>query len=154
RTCRSRGLVGRRARGLSCRSFGLSRRCRCGTGDYRRRVQARRPTESIGRLLRMAADRVTRDHADAEGDAMLGAWVDRLAELGEEFRTAQPFPLLVIDGFLEEGAADAILDEFPQIETMPRSNDYMFGEKREAPTLGDAGPAGKELYEFFLSDQF
>jgi len=85
---------------------------------------------------------------------MLGPWVDRLPELGEEFRNAQPFPLLVIDGFLDDDVADALLDEVPAIDAMPRSNDYMFGDKREAPTLGAGGPAGKRLYEFFLSDEF
>ncbi len=85
---------------------------------------------------------------------MLGPWLDRLPELGEEFRRGQPFPLVVIDGFLEADRADALLEEFPDIDAMPRSNDYMFGEKREAPTLGDTGPAGKELYELLLSDEF
>jgi 2OG-Fe(II) oxygenase superfamily len=86
--------------------------------------------------------------------AMLGSWVDRSDELGEEFRTAQPFPMLVIDDFLEAGVADGLLSEFPAIERMPRSNDYVFGDKREDATLAEAGPTCKMLFEFFVSDEF
>jgi len=85
---------------------------------------------------------------------MLGPWLDRLPELADEFANGQPFPLLVIDGFIDADVADGLLEEFPNIDSMKRSNDYMFGDKREAPTLADAGPTCKQLYEFFVSDEF
>src|SRR5215813_2713786 len=85
---------------------------------------------------------------------MLGPWLDRLPELADEFENAQPFPLLMIDGFLDDDLANGLLDEFPTIDGMKRSNDYMFGDKREEPTLAEAGPNCKQLFDFFVSDDF
>jgi hypothetical protein len=88
------------------------------------------------------------------GTAMLGPWLERLPEMAEAFRTAQPFPLLQIDGFLKENVADALLAEFPSIDGMAKSNDYVFGDKRQETALGEAGPVCRQLRDFFLSDEF
>ena len=44
---------------------------------------------------------------------MLNAWVERGAELREEFERADPIPLLVIDDFLDADTADGLVAEFP-----------------------------------------
>ena len=54
---------------------------------------------------------------------MFNAWIDRGAELAEEFRKASPFPVLVIDDFLDVATADALLAEFPAPDAMPKSRD-------------------------------
>jgi len=56
------------------------------------------------------------------------------ASYGARFVTAQPFPHVVIDGFLEPSFAQALLDEFPGFE---RGN-----------SIGDDGrPGGKSTFE-------
>jgi hypothetical protein len=85
---------------------------------------------------------------------MLGTWTQRLPELAEEFRTGTPFPLLVIDDFLVEDEATALLAEFPAIDAMPRSHDYVFGDKRETATFASAGPASRRYHDLLLSPEF
>jgi len=72
-------------------------------------------------------------------DEMLGPWIDRADELAGEFQTAKPFPLVVLDGFLNEAAAGGLVAEFPSVEGMARTNDYIFGDKRHEPNLAVAG---------------
>ena len=86
----------------------------------------------------------------AGGTAMFGSWVERLPGMAEEFRTAQPFPLLLIDGFLQDRVAEAVLGEFPAIEGMAKSNDYVFGDKHQATELAEAGPACSRLRDLFV----
>jgi hypothetical protein len=85
---------------------------------------------------------------------MLNAWVDRGAELREEFERADPIPLLVIDDFLDVETAEGLLAEFPAPDAMPRSRDYMFGDKRELSSVAEQGPVSKAFYEVLLGDQF
>jgi hypothetical protein len=85
---------------------------------------------------------------------MLGPWLDRLPALSDEFRNAEPFPLVMVDGFLDEPLADGLVEEFPSIDSMRRSNDYMFGDKRAEATLADAGPTCRKLYDLLVSDDF
>ncbi len=42
----------------------------------------------------------------------------RAAEIGERFRTAEPFPHVVIDGLLPDEVLKAVIAEFPSIEEM------------------------------------
>ena len=44
---------------------------------------------------------------------MLGPWAQDISSLPAEFASGDPFPLLVIDGFLEESFAEELLSEFP-----------------------------------------
>lgn len=85
---------------------------------------------------------------------MFGTWIDRGSELAESFRTASPFPLLVIDDFLDVGTADKLLEEFPSPQGMPKSRDYMFGDKHELSSVAEQGPASKEFYEALLGEPF
>lgn len=85
---------------------------------------------------------------------MLGEWKHQVDELAERFRTAEPYPVLVIDGFLEPEAAEALLSEFPAISAMKKSGDYIFGEKYESAALAGAGAATKGYHDLLLSDEF
>ena len=85
---------------------------------------------------------------------MLGAWAKDVPALAQEFESGEPFPLLLIDGFLEESFAEELLSEFPSIDAMNRTKDYVFGDKREEADFAKAGPACKAYYDFLLSDEF
>ena len=78
----------------------------------------------------------------------------RGAEFRESFEAARPFPLLVLDDFLVPELADALVAEFPTVEEMPRSRDYVFGNKHELSSIEARGPASAQLYAAMLSDQF
>lgn len=81
-------------------------------------------------------------------------WLDAVEDLRQEFRTADPFPLLVIDDFLVPAAAQQLLEEFPAPEAMPHSRDYVFGNKRELSSLEGSGPGGAALWEALTGPQF
>ncbi|HUY46285.1 MAG TPA: 2OG-Fe(II) oxygenase [Streptosporangiaceae bacterium] len=85
---------------------------------------------------------------------MLGSWVHSVDELAVEFSAAQPFPLVVLDGFLTDDAAEGLLAEFPSIDAMTRSNDYMFADKRVSETLANNGPMSKLFHDLLLSNEF
>jgi hypothetical protein len=85
---------------------------------------------------------------------MLGEYAEDLPALAVEFKGGQPFPLVVIDGFLEEGFAAQLLAEFPSIEEMAHSKDYIFGDKRERAEFANAGPACKAYHDYLLSEEF
>lgn len=87
-------------------------------------------------------------------DEMLGSWVNRVDELADEFKTAEPFPLVVLDGFVTGEVADALIAEFPSVEGMARTNDYIFGDKRQESNIGEAGPVTKRYHDLLLSDEF
>lgn len=81
-------------------------------------------------------------------------WLDAVDELRDEFRAAQPFPLVVVDEFLVPELADALLEEFPSPEAMPRSRDYVFGKKRELSSVESSGPAGRALWQALTGPTF
>jgi hypothetical protein len=70
------------------------------------------------------------------------------------FENAEPFPLLVFDDFLVPSFAEDLHDQFPAIDAMPRSRDYMFGNKHELSSVEAQGPAGQRFHELVLSDWF
>jgi Rps23 Pro-64 3,4-dihydroxylase Tpa1-like proline 4-hydroxylase len=85
---------------------------------------------------------------------MLGSWVNDVPRLAVEFKDGDPFPLVVIDGFLEDSFADQLVSEFPSIDEMARSNDYIFGDKREEADFAKAGEACKAYHDYLMSDEF
>ena len=87
-------------------------------------------------------------------EAMLGSWVNRVDELADEFKAAQPFPMVVLDGFVTDEVAEGLVAEFPSVEGMARTNDYIFGDKRQSSDLGQAGPTTKRYHDLLLSDEF
>jgi hypothetical protein len=87
-------------------------------------------------------------------ETVLGSWTRRLEELNEEFADGDPFPLVVLDGFLSEDVAEGLLVEFPPIDGMARSHDYMFGDKRESTALATRGPNSQQFHDTLLSPDF
>jgi Rps23 Pro-64 3,4-dihydroxylase Tpa1-like proline 4-hydroxylase len=85
---------------------------------------------------------------------LFNAWINRAEELSQEFRAAQPFPLLVIDDFLDASTAEQLLQEFPAPDAMPRSRDYVFGNKHELSSVADQGPTSKTFYDALMSEEF
>jgi Rps23 Pro-64 3,4-dihydroxylase Tpa1-like proline 4-hydroxylase len=67
---------------------------------------------------------------------------ERATEIGSEFRAAQPFPHVVVDGFLEPVFLEALKSEFPRFDEKKALNE--FGEvggkavQEHLPTLGPA----------------
>jgi hypothetical protein len=89
-----------------------------------------------------------------DGKAILGPWAKDVSALAAEFKAGDPFPLVVIDGFLDANFAEELLAEFPSIEGMAHSKDYVFGDKREEADFAKAGPACKAYYDYLLSEEF
>lgn len=81
-------------------------------------------------------------------------WWRDAAELRPSFEGAAPFPLLVLDDFLLPSFADELLEQFPAIDAMPKSRDYMFGDKHELSSVEAQGSAGQRFRELVLSDGF
>jgi hypothetical protein len=85
---------------------------------------------------------------------MFNEWIDRGDELAKEFREASPFPLLLIDDFLDEETANGLLAEFPAPDAMPKSRDYVFGDKHELSSVAEQGPVSKSFYDALMGEQF
>src|SRR4030095_3818908 len=84
--------------------------------------------------------------AERAGPAIVSARVrGRRDALAREFRTAKPFPHVVIDGFLEAGLCARIAAEFPRYDADRFRNEW--GELGKAYHEGVAaiGPAFAEL---------
>ena len=77
-----------------------------------------------------------------------------VTSLHETFAAAEPFPILVLDDFLDPDLASALAAEFPPLEAMPRSRDYMFGNKRELSSLENVGPASRRFYDAVTAHSF
>lgn len=90
----------------------------------------------------------------APTDEMLGSWINNVDELANEFKSAEPFPLVILDGFLADDVAEALIAEFPSVEAMARTNDYIFGDKRQESNLAAAGPTTSRYHELLLSPEF
>ncbi|HZU78376.1 MAG TPA: 2OG-Fe(II) oxygenase [Acidimicrobiales bacterium] len=88
------------------------------------------------------------------GDVVSPTWLARAAELRSEFEAGTPFPLLVLDDFLTPRQAEAMLTEFPALDQMPSSRDYVFAEKRELSSIEAAGPACRRFYDAMVSELF
>jgi len=80
-------------------------------------------------------------------------WIDDGPALRHQFLAAEPFPHLVLDGFLDPGLAQRLHDEFPTSESMPRSRDYVFGDKRELSSI-EGSEAGAEFHAAMTSPEF
>jgi hypothetical protein len=87
-------------------------------------------------------------------DSVFGPWVEQSSELATAFRSAAPFPLVVIDGFCRPEVAESLVAEFPGSAEMRRSHDYIFGDKRESADLVSPGETSQRLREALLSSEF
>lgn len=50
---------------------------------------------------------------------MFGSWTSHIADLKARFKSATPFPHVVIDGFFEEHLAESLLAQFPPLTEAP-----------------------------------
>jgi 2OG-Fe(II) oxygenase superfamily len=92
---------------------------------------------------------------DSSGlEKIFGSWLHDVDRLAADFSSARPFPVVVLDGFVADDVAAELLAEFPSIDGMARSNDYIFADKRVSPTLTNAGPAARLLHDALLSAEF
>ncbi|HUJ63936.1 MAG TPA: 2OG-Fe(II) oxygenase [Acidimicrobiales bacterium] len=87
-------------------------------------------------------------------ETVLGSWTSRVDQLSSEFAAGDPFPLVVVEGFVTDNVAEGLLTEFPPIDGMARSHDYMFGDKRESTALTTRGPTSKLFHDTLLSAEF
>ena len=85
---------------------------------------------------------------------MFNAWIDQAEQLSTQFHAAEPFPLLIIDDFLDTATAEQLLAEFPAADAMPRSRDYVFGKKHELSSVAEQGPTSKAFYDALMTEQF
>jgi len=83
-----------------------------------------------------------------------GAHLARAGELRRQFASAEPFPLVVLDDFLDPQLAQGLLEEFPDVTAMPRTGDGVFGDKRELAAVAGAGPSGRRFHEAMTSPAF
>lgn len=88
------------------------------------------------------------------GIPVFNDWINDGDRLAEEFRQGDPFPLLVIDDFLDVQTADGLLAEFPKPDAMPKSRDYVFGDKHELSSVAEQGPTSRALYDALMGEQF
>ncbi|GIX35186.1 MAG: hypothetical protein KatS3mg126_0965 [Lysobacteraceae bacterium] len=80
---------------------------------------------------------------------------DRPEVLAERFGTARPFRHLVLDGFLREDAARALLEQFPPFERGNRmSENGTEGRKSTVEKIRELGPAFVALDDLVRSEHF
>lgn len=85
---------------------------------------------------------------------MFNSWINDGTTLSQRFHTETPFPLLVIDDFLDPETADGLLAEFPAPDAMPKSRDYVFGDKHELSSVAAQGPTSKAFYDALVGPEF
>jgi hypothetical protein len=82
-----------------------------------------------------------------------GNWIEHGTDLVAAFRSARPFPHVVIDSFLDPALARALVDEFPAIDEMPKSRDYVFSDKRELSSV-ERSPSGARFAALMTGPAF
>ncbi len=76
-------------------------------------------------------------------------------QLAQRYLTAQPFPHVVIDGFLEKSFCDAIIEQFPAFDERGAINeDGLIGGKSTREEVRKLGPAYKRLDDLMRSRPF
>lgn len=70
------------------------------------------------------------------------------------FRTAIPFPHVVIDNFLDESVANGLLKDFPEVSIMHRSHHYLFSNKYELSSWHKISNSFNVVYKELISKKF
>jgi Rps23 Pro-64 3,4-dihydroxylase Tpa1-like proline 4-hydroxylase len=78
----------------------------------------------------------------------------RAAQFAQAFNAATPCRHVVIDGFLDAGFADELYRDLPDPQTMPKSRDYLFSDKRELSTLDRHSEISARLHQVFIDPEF
>jgi hypothetical protein len=105
-------------------------------------------------MVRSGTNEAGRERVDESQSLVSARWWSDPPALRPSFRSASPFELLVLDDFLEPSFAEALLAEFPSIEEMPRSRDYIFGDKHELSSVDERGAGGRRFVSLVTSDEF
>ena len=72
-----------------------------------------------------------------------------------EFRSAQPFPHLVIDNFFDADKAERLLAEFPAFEPGNAKNEFgEVGRKATIPDIRKISPFYAAVYDYIASQEF
>lgn len=89
-------------------------------------------------------------------DRLLGSWSRRpAAELASGFRSAEPFPHVTLDGFLEESFAQRLTSEFPPFERGQSGNELgRAGGKSVIPRIAELGGAYAQFDTLMQSAEF
>ena len=87
-------------------------------------------------------------------DRLLSAQWRDAPDLRAKFESASPFPMLVLDGFLDAQLAEDLMAVFPRPDEMPHSRDYVFGDKHELSSVELHGDAGARFHEMATSPEF
>ena len=75
-------------------------------------------------------------------------------EYVNSFAVSGPVKHLVIDNFLDGAYAEALYRDLPDLDSMPKSRDYVFSDKRELSTLDMHSDLSRELHVIFTSSNF
>lgn len=70
------------------------------------------------------------------------------------FATTVPFPHVIIDNFLDESLANALINDFPKNSSMQRSHHFLFTNKHELPFWSSISDSFGLLHQELLSDRF
>jgi 2OG-Fe(II) oxygenase superfamily len=71
------------------------------------------------------------------------------------WKTAQPFPLIVIDNFANEAVLQRICDQFPNPESLNKSRDFIFAKNKfEKNGLATLSLEMSDLYDDLMSVEF
>ncbi len=77
------------------------------------------------------------------------------ARYRSEFRTALPFPHIVIDGFLEADKAEGLLRDFPPFVPENAGNEFgEVGRKAVVPEIHRISPFYAKVYDYIASQEF
>jgi hypothetical protein len=72
-----------------------------------------------------------------------------------EFRSAKPFPHLVIDNFFEADKADQLLADFPPFDPENAKNEFgQVGRKATIPDIRKISPFYAAVYDYIASQEF
>lgn len=81
--------------------------------------------------------------------------VPRLETLAQEFRSANPFEYVAIDGFLTDAALEQVHANIPRPQEENKSSDYIFAKNKfENPNFAGGAPIFQQLKEELLGERF
>ncbi len=86
-------------------------------------------------------------------EQVFGSWFTDVDALAAAYTSASPFPHVVIDGFLADDVARGLVTEFPTMSAMPKSRDYVFGNKHELSSVEDVGATSRRFRDALLSPE-
>lgn len=84
----------------------------------------------------------------------VGAALEDAETIGRQYRSAHPFPHVVIDNFLPADAADALADSFPRMEQMSKLFKEPMSFKGQTSDISNKAPAFSGIFSELQSDQF